>query len=458
MLGILSQIFGGGQQNQQPAPERQWNDVSLGSRLMAFGAGLSGDNMAPYLLNMQNQRDAAMAARKQKKDLEIAEKYLAKRPDLRPLVEAGVISLGDIVKMDMDSSSAKAKAAAEREDWLFKERFKMENDPDRQWWEQFNGGATPASTAAPGVRTATASPAPGPTPAPDGAANVPGVPAAIDPITQKMRDVLGDPTISPQEARFIQQTVRNPDDLRSAYDTILKNRTESAKVKIEQDKLADEKAEIAKKEAGQKAAGEAAIMTATSAIDQTLSAMDQEGLPASGTLGALFSNVPGTNAYKAKVNLDALRSYVSLDKLQNMRANSSTGASGLGQVTNYEQRMLGSAQGAIDQGLDDETLRNNLITIRSRIVAFNTPSAEDPSKSQLTVDSEKLAANPTPDVVEAFEAKYGIGSSSAITGDTTPAGERPQEEEDPAAPPPPEGMDPTTWKFMTPEQRALWQN
>ena len=56
-----------------------------------------------------------------------------------------------------------------------------------------------------------------------------------------------------------------------------------------------------------------------------------------------------------------------------------------------------------------------------------------------------------------IEKKYGVGSSSVITGETTPVTDRPVEQEA-DIPPAPEGVDAEAWKFMTPEDRALWQN
>ena len=461
----------------------QWRDVPLGFRLGLLGNiianaanGGGQGNMAGFaaMANMtQNKVEERKAAKKLQRENELAARYLEKRPDLKPLVEAGVINVADIIKMDREDQKTTEDRKYNREDWLFKQKYeeqqaavaaaaaieaekrkqeaaieefkikeqwKIDNDPNKGWWEQFagGGGAAPApgvgpqnapvpgsTPLSPVVPAPPAPPAPGMTPDPATAAN--------DPVTQKIRQSLGDPSITPQEARFIVQTVRNPDDLRSAYAEVLKNRTEQAKVKTEQEKLALEKEEIAKKEAGQKISGQASLATAVTAIDKTIEAIDAPGLPAGG-IGSALQFFPQTNAYKAAENLATLKSYISIDKLAEMRQNSTSGASGLGQVTNYEQRMLAASQGTLAQGLEESELRQALQNVRAKIVAFNTPSAEDPTKSQLEMDAQKLAAaKDDPKVIAAFEAKYGLGSSSSVTGDTTAAADREPIAEEPPA-------------------------
>jgi len=460
----------------------QWRDVPIGFRLGLLGNiianaanGGGQGNMAGFaaMANMtQGKVDERKAAKKLQRENELAARYLEKRPDLKPLVEAGVISVGDIIKMDREDQKTVDDRNYNREDWLYKqkfeseqaatkaaaeaaatleaekrkqaaeldlfkqkEQFKLDNDPNKGWWEQFAGGGgvapapgagpnnapVPGSTPlSPAVTAPPAPPAPGMTPDPTVATNG----QEVDATTQKIRQSLGDPNITPQEARFIVQTVRNPDDLRSAYQTVLSNRTEQAKVKAEQEKLALEKEEAAKKEAGLKASGQASMTTAVTAVDQAIAAIDAPGMPAAG-IGSALKFFPQTNAYQASEAIETLKSYISIEKLAEMRQNSTSGASGLGQVTNYEQRMLAASQGTIAQGLDPELLRSNLKNVRAKIVAFNTPSAEDPSISQMEMDARKLAAGKdNPKVIEAFEAKYGIGSSSAITGDTTAAADR----------------------------------
>lgn len=479
----------------------QWGDVPLGFRLGLLGqiiASAGSGQAAPMggFAAMQAMTQNKINDRKAAKQMELASKYLEKRPDLKPLVESGAIDIADIIKMDREdqvynrqlkdskdnwlfqqdyldkkgdedraetariaAEAEKAKRQLEWEDWFKKrgieaedakklaaekaaqeeialknrlkleqenkiafEKWKTENDPNSNWWQQFSGQGAPSAPqnapipTSPGVPTTPAPAPPGPTPGVPGATNTS--------VTQRMREATQDPKLTDQEANYLFQTVRNPDDLRVAYDNILKNRIEADKANTAKLDLAAKKQEADKKEADAKASADNSRMTAITAIDKTLQSMDDAILPTAGFGGQMLSNFGGTGAFATAVNLDTLKSFISLDKLTQMRTNSATGASGLGQVTNYEQKMLATAEGSINQGLDEDTLKNNLKEIRARIIAFNTPSKEDPTKSQLTVDSERLASNPTPEVIAEFEQKYGIGSSSVITGDTTPASDR----------------------------------
>lgn len=467
-MGIMDFLTQGGG-NQDPGAS-QYSDVPMGYRLgllgniLASAAQGQAPNPAGFAM-MAKMKDDAKEQRKAAKQMELATKYLDKRPDLKPLVESGAISLADIIKMDREDSTKAADRKYSEEWWIKQKQYEAENNPDRIWLEQFAGGnppppagvesVTPGATPAPvptsGVPTPPTSATPDMPPVPGDTAN-----GQVSPITAKLRQRLNDPLINDNEAAIIMQTVRNPDDLRSAYDTILKNRTEMKKVQLEEQKAADAKAEAAKKEIASENVSKANLMKTVSAVDKMMIIMDEDGIPATGW-GSLAKLFPESNAGKFAANLDQVRSSISFEKLQQMRENSQNGASGLGQVSNYEQRMLGSSEGALEQSVDEETMRTTLTEIKARMIAFNTPSPEDPSKSILTVDSEKLAANPSPEAVQAFEKKYGVGSSSVITGETTPVTDRPVEQEA-DIPPAPEGVDAEAWKFMTPEDRALWQN
>ena len=68
-----------------------------------------------------------------------------------------------------------------------------------------------------------------------------------------------------------------------------------------------------------------------------------------GGIGLLMSHVPGTQAYNVDQQLEHLRAMTSMEKLQNLRDNSPTGA-GLGRVTQQEINLLAAMNGSTDQG------------------------------------------------------------------------------------------------------------
>jgi hypothetical protein len=451
-MGILDLLTKGAGPADPNSP--QYGDVPIGYRLgllgniLASAAQGQAPNPAGFAIMAKMKEDAA-AQRKQNHAMELASKYLDKRPDLKPLVESGAMSIADIIKMDREDQTTQQN----HDWWKEQEQYKADHDPNAAWLKGLmgDGSAPPAPAGPPEITDTstssapmTAPPVPGATPAPAAApAPAPGVPTppgattppmppvpgdtangAVAPITARLRVMLKDPNLNDNEASYIAQTVRSPDDLRAAYNTILTNRTEQAKVAAEQQKRDDAAAEKDKKEQGAKNMAQAERMTAVSALDQSIKALDADGAPAAG-VGAIWSSIPTTNAGILASNLTTLKSFISIDKMAEMRANSPTGSTGMGQVSNFEERMLSSSAGALDQSLPEETLRANLNTVRTKIVAFNTPSTEDPTKSVMTVDCEKLASNPTPESIAKFEKKYGEGSSSVVTGDTTSAEDRP---------------------------------
>ena len=443
LLDFLSQ--GNGDPNSGGGS--RYSDVPIGYRLGLLGnilaSAAQGQAPSPAgFIGMAKLKEDAKAQRLQAHQMELASRYLDKRPDLKPLVESGAISIADIIKMDREDATKQG----ERDWWKEQEQWKIDHDPNAAWFKDLTGGggAAPAPTpAAPGVEAVTPPAVPGATPA---APPVPGVPPApgatppdmppvpgteanapVSPVTLRLREKLHDPNLNDNEASYIVQTVRNPDDLRGAYDTILKNRTEQAKVAAEQEKLSKAEQEEAAKKEKAKQASNAERMTAIQSIDGALTALDAPGAPAAG-VGAIWSSIPTTNAGALASQLTTLKSFISIDKMAEMRANSPSGSTGMGQVSNFEERMLAASQGAIDQTLDPEILRANLKVVRTKIIDFNTPSREDPSKSVMQMNSEKLAADPSPENIAKFEKKYGVGSSSLITQDTTPATERPGNE------------------------------
>jgi hypothetical protein len=79
--------------------------------------------------------------------------------------------------------------------------------------------------------------------------------------------------------------------------------------------------------------------------------------------GALMRIVPGSPSYELNQSLTTIKSIIGFDELQRQRAASPNGAA-LGQISNYENRLLQAVLGSIDQGLGDETLRYNLSRIK----------------------------------------------------------------------------------------------
>jgi len=85
-----------------------------------------------------------------------------------------------------------------------------------------------------------------------------------------------------------------------------------------------------------------------------------------GLLGSAAARVPGTAAYRLGQYLETIKSNIGFSELQAMREASPTGGA-LGQVSEFENRLLQAVQGSLQQGLDGPTLLQNLNEIDANL-------------------------------------------------------------------------------------------
>ena len=153
-------------------------------------------------------------------------------------------------------------------------------------------------------------------------------------------------------------------------------------------------------------------------IDRAIEAIDASGLPATAS-GSYLSWAPGTNAKKLAGLLDTIKANVSFDTLNQMRQASPTGGA-LGSVTENELKMLQSTLGSLDQSQDEATLKDNLNRVWNVYQDIVHGPGNGPERRALSFDKKAEKKSSTDDV--------------------------------------PEGISPEDWKYMTPEERKLWQN
>jgi hypothetical protein len=92
-------------------------------------------------------------------------------------------------------------------------------------------------------------------------------------------------------------------------------------------------------------------------------------LTKAGLIGSAMSAIPGTPAYDFARVLETIKANIGFDKLQSMRDNSPTGGA-LGQVSDFENRLLQSVRGALEQGQSPGQLRANLMRIQQDLRAL----------------------------------------------------------------------------------------
>lgn len=100
----------------------------------------------------------------------------------------------------------------------------------------------------------------------------------------------------------------------------------------------------------------------TNAIDKAQELIDKPGGMATG-FGQYFAGVPNSDAGKLNNYLNTVKANVGFDKLQQMRDNSPTGGA-LGQVSDFENKLLQAVNGAMDPRQTDQ-LKENLAIVKN---------------------------------------------------------------------------------------------
>lgn len=108
-----------------------------------------------------------------------------------------------------------------------------------------------------------------------------------------------------------------------------------------------------------------AIYSARTAVGEIGNALALIGNPKDinwnmGLTGSLLRKLPGSSANDLQASLDTIGSGVMLDRLQALKEASPTGASGMGQLSNQEGKILRDAQGSLSLNQSPEQLRRNL--------------------------------------------------------------------------------------------------
>lgn len=101
------------------------------------------------------------------------------------------------------------------------------------------------------------------------------------------------------------------------------------------------------------------------AIDK---ARKQVGPMSTGLLGSWGTKIGGTPGYNLDRTTDTIKGNLSFGKLMQMKQQSPTGASGLGALSEGENRMLQSLAGSLDVGQSAPQFRQNLDEVRQYVL------------------------------------------------------------------------------------------
>jgi hypothetical protein len=102
-------------------------------------------------------------------------------------------------------------------------------------------------------------------------------------------------------------------------------------------------------------------------IDDAMSILDKNKdalIGAAGVTGSVAKYIPETEAATLATKLETVKANMTFDQLSQMRKESKTGASGLGQLSDTEGRLLAAVKGSLVQSQRPEELAKNLLRIR----------------------------------------------------------------------------------------------
>ena len=123
-----------------------------------------------------------------------------------------------------------------------------------------------------------------------------------------------------------------------------------------------------------------------------------------GLLGKAQSYAPGTPGYNLAQDLQSIAANVSFKELQAMRAASPTGGA-LGQVSDFENRLLQSVEGSLDIGQTPARLRANLARILENANALLAAIKAAGGKVPVVPKDESTSATPATGAWKARELK-----------------------------------------------------
>lgn len=134
-------------------------------------------------------------------------------------------------------------------------------------------------------------------------------------------------------------------------------------------------------------------------VDNSIDKAIKEVGPFTAGAGSWMSSIPGTPQKNLRETLATIQANIGFDKLQNMRENSPTGGA-LGQVSDFENKLLQAVQGSLAQDQSPAQLRENLQTVKTLL-------------QQLKADKKNAFATDFGEFLSGSAEQIRVGAASA---------------------------------------------
>jgi len=128
--------------------------------------------------------------------------------------------------------------------------------------------------------------------------------------------------------------------------------------------------------------GESTIFEVGEIIDDVNDMLGEVGITTTGPLGAVLQQVPGSSARDFAATRDRITAFLSLDKIAEMKSQSSTGATGLGAVNEKEFDALSKARTNLDQAQSPSQMKKALRELLARLNRIQGIALQDIETAQ----------------------------------------------------------------------------
>jgi len=193
-------------------------------------------------------------------------------------------------------------------------------------------------------------------------------------------EALSELGVSPDDIPGMRQALVDNPAVLDDYYASLTGQTQNDRVAQASPAATDKTAELAAKAAKADASTMKSVKTVLDRVAKVRKQIEEGRVPVTGFMGgAVATNIPMTPMLDTAADLDTIRANLGFDKLQEMRDASPTGGA-LGQVSDFENRLLQASVANLDQRQSSEKLLENLALIEGIYTdigaAIGAPPAE----------------------------------------------------------------------------------
>lgn len=262
--------------------------------------------------------------------------------------------------------------------------------------------------------------------------NAPGEPWALQGPAPEGVVIAADPVKAQQEARaqgsYQRDAVKDQMDIAQTQATLpyaaTKAQADASKAQSDAEKARTEAAAAAAEQAG-KANPQVAAAASKLGLDEVLAAIDRARKDVSGWStgvgGQMLQNLGGTQARDLRGDLSTIGSHLTIDKLKDMKSQSSTGASGMGALSEKEGALLRDSVAGLDPLQSKDKVLESLAQVETHYRRLQAIShGENPDDPQVA-KSYGLALG-APGTTDAGGSAPSDGGGSAPSGGTPASG------------------------------------